>query len=87
MRVQKAIMASTADNTVYKYKPKNTGLWDDDIKFIVYDYINNVNLSNEINHDILGYIDRDVEKYYSYFDKNKKSVSLSNTDIEDGEEI
>ena len=75
---------------VYQYYYKNKGFWDNYIRYIAYDYMNNTEKTQKfaINHDILGYIDKDVEKYYSYIDQATKiSTSISNTEIAPEEEI
>ena len=48
------------------------GAWENKMKNIVYDYMNSKHPDNSIagisslaNHDCLGYIDKDVEKYYT----------------------
>jgi hypothetical protein len=43
----------------------------------------------EINHDILGYVDKDVEKFYQATTKTTTDevgkISLSNIELEEGE--
>lgn len=43
------------------------GMWDNKIRPYIYDYMNDYQLKNigSDNHDILGYIDKDVERYYA----------------------
>lgn len=47
------------------YRFSYEGLWTDGIREIAYDYIINNHNDFDTNHDVLGYIDKDVEKYYS----------------------
>jgi hypothetical protein len=50
------------------------GIWEPILQCITYDYINNEKNTCDINHDILGFIDKDVEKWYStpIFKRNRK---------------
>lgn len=76
--------------SVYQYYYKNKGFWDNYIRYIAYDYMNNAEETQifNVNHDILGYIDKDVEKYYSYTDPvTKISTSISSVEIAPEEEI
>jgi hypothetical protein len=41
------------------------GIWEPILQCLVYDYINKKQNLNDINYDILGFIDKDVEKWYS----------------------
>ena len=41
------------------------GIWESLLQCLVYDYINEKQNVNDINHDILGFIDKDVEKWYT----------------------
>lgn len=41
------------------------GIWEPILQCLVYDYINEKQNTNDINHDILGFIDKDVEKWYT----------------------
>lgn len=49
------------------------GIWEPALQCIVYDYINNNQNVEDINHDILGYIDKDVEKWFTvkYYKRDK----------------
>ena len=76
----------------------NTSFWEDKIRCIAYDYITtqaddrshassptNVQLNTfDINHDILGYIDRTVEVNYSAKHKDN-NVTIAGVDIYKGE--
>ena len=48
---------------------KFKGIWEDIIRASVYDYMNTNCNTYELNHDILGYIDKDVEVKYTTGDK------------------
>jgi hypothetical protein len=50
----------------------------------MYAYINTHQNTYETNHDILGYIDKDVEKYYTYKD-GISTNNLSNIELEEGD--
>lgn len=51
----------------------NDGIWEPILQCMVYDYINEKQNLNDINHDILGFIDKDVEKWYTteIFERDK----------------
>jgi hypothetical protein len=51
------------------YKFAQDGLWDDKLKLQFYSYITSLPSTLEINHDILGYVDKDIESHYSYISK------------------
>lgn len=62
------------------------GLWEDKIRCYTYNFMQQNKYNTfAINHDILGYIDKDVEQYYSYDpDKDEttdNSISISRVDI------
>lgn len=59
------------------------GIWDNLMQVEFYNYINRYHNKNNINHDILGYVDKDVEKLYSYIaDAVTKEVeTISSTNI------
>lgn len=58
------------------------GVWENKIKNIAYDYMfdHHETMSDDINHDLLGYIDKDVEKFYSGNDLGNK-VTLTSVDL------
>ena len=49
---------------VYRYSPEFFGLWDNALRNIFYQYMTN-KVSFENTHDILGYVDKDVEKLFA----------------------
>lgn len=42
------------------------GIWEPILQCLTYDYINTKHNTHDINHDILGFIDKDVEKWYAH---------------------
>ena len=93
-RAQKIIELETAagrnapGDYNYKYEPDLRGFWDEHIRYIIYDYmntkVNTVKLNNGITYDILGYIDKDAEKYYHYHNKkNGQDYSILDATLED----
>ena len=69
----------------YRYEPFNNGIWENHLTYNLYDYINvNHNDDFVINHDILGYADKSVEKYYYYTDPATEiSTSMANVELEE----
>ena len=74
----------------YRYKTKNKDIYDNNIKYIIYDYMSTNYNSNEANHDILGFIDKDAEKYYDYpkdpNDDLKQRNNISNTILDEDDQ-
>lgn len=63
-RVQTILNVKNINKNSKNYKPNTKGLWDDKIRFYVYDFIMNAKsqqLNYRIKHDLLGYIDKDSE--------------------------
>jgi hypothetical protein len=55
---------------------------------LFYEYMTNQNLDFNTDHDLLGHVDKDVEKYYKSRTKDKSKVSyvsLSNIELEEGD--
>lgn len=88
-RAQKALSSNYSANNYIISVP---GVWSSEMKVLFYEYMTTNKLTNnfETNHDILGYVDKDVEKYYQATltdpkSKNKIKVSLSNIELEEGD--
>ena len=77
-RIKKVVSTRCADMKI----DATNGIWEPIIQVLVYNYINANSDTYTINHDILGYIDKDVEKVYSY-GVNTNSTTISNVDIYD----
>jgi hypothetical protein len=61
------------------------GAWEDSMRRAFYDYMMNGKPTGDqftfdINHDTLGYVDKDVEKLYSC-GTNSNIVTMTNVDI------
>lgn len=81
-RAQKALY----DNN--KYMIRVPGAWDYEMNKLFYEYMTNQNLDFNTDHDLLGYVDKDVEKYYKSRTKDTSKVSyvsLSNIELEEGD--
>jgi hypothetical protein len=51
---------------------------------LIYEYMNTHTTALDVNHDILGYVDKDVEKYYTYKDYyTLKPISLINVELDE----
>lgn len=88
-RAQKALSSNYSANNYIISVP---GVWSDEMKVLFYEYMTTNKLTNtfKTNHDILGYVDKDVEKYYQATLSNPKTkekikVSLSNIELEEGD--
>ena len=55
--------------------------WNDSARVLFYNFINKKHDTFEINHDILGYVDKDVENLFSFKIDNTKTTTLAQTDI------
>ena len=60
----KTVIAANC-NTYIKTIVAEDGIWEPILQCLVYDYINEKQNTNDINHDILGFIDKDAEKWYT----------------------
>ena len=88
-RAQKALSSNYSANNYIISVP---GVWSNEMKVLFYEYMTTNKLTNtfKTNHDILGYVDKDVEKYYQATLSNPKAkekikVSLSNIELEEGD--
>ena len=62
------------------------------MKVLFYESMTSGKLANrlDVNHDLLGYVDKDIEKYYQATIKvpastERVKVSLSNLELEEGD--
>lgn len=87
----KSVVAPNCNSKVYSM-PASDGIWEPILQCLIYDYINDNYHLNDINHDILGFVDKDVEKWYSnrilkrdkfgaimLDEKNKPVIALTET--------
>lgn len=91
-RAQKALSLNSSANN---YQLGIPGIWSNDMNILFYEYMNSgaIPLTNrfEINHDILGYVDKDVEKFYQATtvlnpkSTRKETISLSSIELEGGD--
>lgn len=94
-RAQKALESNYRANN---YVIDIPGLWDSKMNTLFYEYITSKITSNkfQIQRDLLGYVDKDVEKYYQAttvehkyspktgaMEKVKANISLSNIELEE----
>ena len=54
--------------------------WNSETRILFYNFINKKHDNFLVNHDILGYVDKDVENLFS-FKINNKNMTLAQTDI------
>lgn len=69
----KSVIGASCPKSIYAMDVDN-GIWEPILQCLVYDYINKNQNIHDINHDILGFIDKDAEKYYTV-----KTGTTSNT--------
>lgn len=86
-RAQKALKSNVQDTY---YSINIPGVWSNSMRILFYEYMTTNKQTNKfnINHDILGYVDKDVEKYYQatfddYKTNRKIKISLSNLELEE----
>lgn len=91
--IRRAQKALTSNKYVNNYTISLPGVWSNEMRILFYEYMtsgaNPLTKRFEINHDILGYVDKDVEKFYSAKVKigtaKYARVSLSNVELEEGD--
>ena len=70
-----------------KFKPYEKGIWQNRFRPYLYNKMYSSTKLNSFadNHDILGYVDKETEKYYDYDpdnnEKTKNSISIARVDI------
>ena len=86
LRAQKALESNYGANGYTRGLP---GVWNNEMRILFYEYMmaNTVTKDFRINHDILGYVDKDVEKFYQVTGKAAGNaagkVSLANIELEE----
>ena len=87
-RAQKALASNSLKN---HYRTGIPGVWSENMQLIFYEYMTRFLGSKqltqhnfEINHDILGYVDKEVEKFYQAI-INGTEISLLNIELEEGD--
>lgn len=89
-RAQKALSLNSSANNYQKGLP---GVWSNAMRILFYEYMVSgaSPLTNQfdINHDILGYVDKDVEKFYQATVPSNtvqpETISLSSIELEEGD--
>lgn len=87
-RAQKALSSNYGANSYVRGLP---GVWSNDMRILFYEYMmaNTATRSFNVNHDILGYVDKDVEKFYQVTGKATgtatNKISLANIELEEGD--
>ncbi len=76
-RVQKVM---TWNNGTNNYSISIPGVWDSKMSKVIYEYMTTRDLPKEVKHDLLGYVDKDVERYYQQT-KELKSISILNAEL------
>lgn len=56
----------------------SNGVWEPKLQALIYNYINRHANTHDINHDILGFVDKDVEKLYSTGDETLLNIDIYN---------
>jgi hypothetical protein len=80
IRVKKVI-SKNCNPEIY-YVDASNGVWEPILQCLIYDYINEHQNLNDINHDILGFVDKDVEKWYAAMLNDTASpTTIANIDI------
>jgi hypothetical protein len=75
----KTVISKNCPTDIYPIEA-NDGIWEPILQCLVYDYINKNQNTHDVNHDILGFIDKDAEKWYTA--KSGTSIeTIANVDI------
>jgi hypothetical protein len=92
--VRRAQCALETNSDQTGYRTNIPGLWNYEMNVLFYEFMTSGNLATKfnINHDILGYVDKDVEKFYKATltkrvgrSIEKYKLSLSNFELEKGD--
>lgn len=75
----KTVISKNCNPNIYSIIAED-GIWESILQCLIYDYINENHNTHDVNHDILGFIDKDVEKWYTA--KGNDSIeTIANVDI------
>ena len=92
--IRRAQKALETNHEVTGYRTNIPGLWNYEMQVLFYEYLTSGPMATkfDINHDLLGYVDKDVEKFYKATlvrrtskATEKYKVSLSNFELEEGD--
>ena len=61
----KTVISANCNPNIYTMTTDD-GIWEPILQCLTYDYINKNHNTHDINHDILGFIDKDVENWYAH---------------------
>jgi hypothetical protein len=75
----KTVISKNCEPNIYSIIAED-GIWEPILQCLIYDYINENHDTHDINHDILGFIDKDVEKWYATKNNNVETT-IANVDI------
>lgn len=76
-RTQTVVQAKCNNNLI---NVSTDGIWDGKLKLILYDFMGKLSAKFTANHDILGYVDKDVEQLYAYKGLDE-TMSIASVDI------
>lgn len=79
----KTVISKNCDSNIYSIVAED-GIWEPILQCLVYDYINENQNTHDVNHDILGFIDKDVEKWYTT-KSGDRIETIANVDIYKGQ--
>ncbi len=75
----KTVISANCPSDIYPIEAAD-GIWEPILQCLTYDYINKNQNVHDINHDILGFIDKDVEKWYAH--KSFKRDAFGNLEVD-----
>lgn len=87
----KTVIEKNCPSSIHTFVPSD-GIWEPIMSCLLYKYVNEKKDTTDINHDILGYVDKDVEAVYSHTDRRVDSrtnlpivetYTIANIDIYD----
>lgn len=76
----KTVISKNCPTNIYPMTPED-GIWEPLMQCRIYDQMHTKYNFNDINHDILGFVDKDVEKWYTSKTKKSAAMTIANIDI------